>query len=45
MLLTATDTEEDAETLVADIEELYPDVDIDLQYGGQPIYYYVLAVE
>ena len=37
--------EEDAEKLMADIEELYPDVDIDLQYGGQPIYYYVLAVE
>ena len=37
--------EEDAENLMAAIEELYPDVDIDLQYGGQPIYYYVLAVE
>ena len=36
---------EDAEALVAEIEELYPDVDIDVHPGGQPIYYYVLAVE
>ena len=38
-------TEEDAESLTAEIEELYPDVDIDVHSGGQPIYYYVLAVE
>ena len=38
-------SEEDAESLVAEIEELYPDVDIDVHSGGQPIYYYVLAVE
>ena len=38
-------SEEDAENLVAEIEELYPDVDIDVHSGGQPIYYYVLAVE
>ena len=38
-------SEEDAENLVAEIEELYPDVDIDMHAGGQPIYYYVLAVE
>ncbi len=38
-------SEEDAESLTAEIEELYPDVDIDVHSGGQPIYYYVLAVE
>ena len=38
-------SEEDADKLVADIEELYPDMDIDAHRGGQPIYYYVLAVE
>mgnify|MGYP003321018850 CR=1 FL=1 len=38
-------SEEDAEALSEEIAELYPDVDIDVQYGGQPIYYYVLAVE
>ena len=25
--------------------ELYPDVDVDAHFGGQPIYYYVLAVD
>ena len=29
----------------SEIEEKYPDVDVDAHYGGQPIYYYVLAVE
>ena len=38
-------SEEDAENFVAEIEELYPDVDVDAHFGGQPIYYYVLAVE
>ncbi len=37
--------EEDAEKLTAEIEELYPDVDVDTHFGGQPIYYYVIAVE
>ena len=38
-------SEEDAENLTAKVEELYPDVDVDTHFGGQPIYYYVLAVE
>ena len=38
-------SEEDAENLTAEIEELYPDVDVDTHLGGQPIYYYVIAVE
>ena len=37
--------EEDAKRFASEIEEMYPDIDIDAQYGGQPIYYYVLAVE
>ena len=37
--------EEDARKFVEEIEEKYPDVDVDAHYGGQPIYYYVLAVE
>ncbi|MBE5061982.1 DAK2 domain-containing protein [Lachnospiraceae bacterium DSM 108991] len=37
--------EEEAQRFVAEIEEKYPDVDVDAHYGGQPIYYYVLAVE
>ena len=38
-------SEEDAEKLTAEIEEKYPSVDVDTHFGGQPIYYYVLAVE
>ena len=38
-------SEEDAEKFTEEISELYPDVDVDIQFGGQPIYYYVLAVE
>ena len=37
--------EEDAEKFARTVEELYPDVDIDVHMGGQPIYYYVLSVE
>lgn len=40
------DTEEsDAEILAEKIEEMYPDCDVELQNGGQPIYYYVLSAE
>ena len=37
--------EEDAEALAEAIGDQYPDVDVELQYGGQPIYYYVISVE
>ena len=37
--------ESDAEELAAKLEEAYPDCDIELQMGGQPIYYYVISVE
>ena len=37
--------EEDAEAFAARVEEKYPDVDVEVQNGGQPIYYYVLSVE
>ena len=38
-------SEEDAEAFSEEVAELYPDADIDMHFGGQPIYYYVLAVE
>ena len=38
-------SEEEAESLAEEIEVRYPDVDVELQNGGQPIYYYVLSVE
>ncbi len=37
--------EADAEVFAANVEALYPDVDVDIHMGGQPIYYYVLSVE
>ena len=30
---------------VSDIEEKFPDVDVELQFGGQPVYYYIVSVE
>lgn len=36
---------DDAEALQAGLEATYPDCDIELQYGGQPIYYYVISIE
>ncbi len=38
-------TEEAAEELGAVIEEKYPDVEVEINAGGQPIYYYVISVE
>ncbi len=38
-------TEDDAEALRVDLESAYPDCDIEVQYGGQPIYYYIISVE
>ena len=37
--------ESEAEELAAAIEEEYPDCDVELNAGGQPIYYYVISVE
>ena len=37
--------DEDAEKLAGEIGSIYPDVDVDIHSGGQPIYYYVLSVE
>ncbi len=37
--------EEDAESLRAQVESKYPECDIELQYGGQPIYYYIVSAE
>ena len=36
---------EDAEKFTQALEDIYPDIDIDVHMGGQPIYYYVLSVE
>lgn len=36
---------EDAEQLAERLEDMYPDYDVELNEGGQPIYYYVVSVE
>ena len=38
-------SEEAAEEIGAVIEEKYPDVEVEINAGGQPIYYYVISVE
>ncbi len=38
-------SEEAAEDLRAKVEETYPKCDVELQYGGQPIYYYIVSAE
>ena len=35
----------DAQALTAKLQESCPDVEIELQEGGQPIYYYLISVE
>lgn len=37
--------EEDAKAFASYVEETYEDCDVEFNYGGQPIYYYVLSVE
>lgn len=37
--------EEDAASLAEVIMDKYPNLDVEVHYGGQPIYYYVLSVE
>lgn len=38
-------SEEDAEVVREAIEEKYPDIDIDVIKGDQPIYYYIISLE
>jgi len=38
-------TEDEANALSEEISNNHPDVDVELQYGGQPIYYYVISAE
>lgn len=41
----ADTTKEQAEALLEKVEETYGDCDVQLEYGGQPIYYFLLSVE
>ena len=38
-------TEESATALAQEVEELYPDCEVEVNYGGQPIYYCIVSVE
>ena len=38
-------TQEQAAELAAKVEEMFPDVEIETNFGGQPIYYYMVSVE
>ncbi len=38
-------SEEDAQVLGEKIAEKYPNTEVEVHYGGQPIYYYVVSVE
>ena len=38
-------TEEQVNSLTAKLEEAYPDLDLEVHSGGQPIYYYIVSVE
>jgi len=37
--------EEQVQNLLQQISEIYPSVDFELHYGGQPLYYYLISVE
>ena len=37
--------EEAALDFIKDVENKYPDLDVEAHYGGQPIYYYICSVE
>lgn len=45
-LLTGSDAkDETTEAIVDAIEELWPDVEVEVAYGGQPLYPYLLGIE
>ena len=41
----AETSEEDANKLAEELEETYPDCEVEVNMGGQPIYYYIISVE
>ena len=38
-------SEESAEALGVKLEERHPEIEVEVHYGGQPIYYFVISVE
>ena len=39
------DVPEEAESIVAALESKYPDMEFEVRYGGQPLYYYLISLE
>lgn len=38
-------SKQQADALLQKIEEVYPDMEVSVKYGGQPLYYYIASVE
>jgi dihydroxyacetone kinase-like predicted kinase len=38
-------SKEEAEMLAAYVQEIYPECEVDMHFGGQPLYYYIISVE
>ena len=38
-------SEKEAQETALKIEENFPDTEVELDYGGQPVYYYIASVE
>jgi dihydroxyacetone kinase-like predicted kinase len=38
-------TEETTNQILAFLEDTYPDIEVELLDGGQPLYYYIISVE
>lgn len=38
-------TEDEANALVEKVSETFPECDVDVHYGGQPVYYYMVSLE
>ena len=38
-------TKDDADTLSDAIEDKFPECEVEVNFGGQPIYYYMISVE
>ena len=38
-------SKEDAEKLCGEITEIYPDAEVEMNEGGQPVYYYFVSAE
>ena len=45
MLSGEDTTEKDAEKMLEAVRKKYPDIDVELAHGGQPLYFYIFSIE